>query len=129
MLLHAPPSVVGPHWDKVLATLEWLLAVQDPLGNWPAAAGRHMPLVPGGAAAHDASKRLGVDEELADAPLQWCHGAPGVLMLLATLLRRAAAAPSAFPLAPERRAAVVAAAARAGGFVYARGLVRKGVGL
>ncbi|KAI0635461.1 hypothetical protein C8Q77DRAFT_1217277 [Trametes polyzona] len=129
VVLHAPAKILQPHWSKILSTIEWLLAIQDPLGNWPTKAGHHMPYVSGGAAAQPESKRLGVDEEYDDALVQWCHGAPGFLMLLSTLLRRAALSPEACPLPDNLRTSIVAAMTRAGDLVYERGLLRKGVGL
>ena len=43
MLLSAPPEVVARHRDRILDTVEWLLAIQQPSGNWPHKASRHMP--------------------------------------------------------------------------------------
>ncbi|KAI0353316.1 hypothetical protein OH77DRAFT_619046 [Trametes cingulata] len=129
VVLHAPSRIIAPHWSKILSTVEWLLAIQDPSGNWPTKAGRHMTYVSGGAAAQTESKRIGVDEESDDALVQWCHGATGFLMLFSALLRRAALSPNACPLSESQRVSIVAAMQRAGELVYTRGLLRKGIGL
>lgn len=42
MLLYAPSDVIAPHWDALLDTAEWLLSIQQPSGNWPHKASRHM---------------------------------------------------------------------------------------
>ncbi|TBU22338.1 hypothetical protein BD311DRAFT_824624 [Dichomitus squalens] len=128
-ILYAPSDIIKPHWDKILATVQWLLAVQDPLGNWPTKAGRHMPVIPGGSATHAESKHVAIDEEHDDSLVQWCHGASGFLMFFSVLLRRASLSPSACPLPPSLRESIVAAVTRAGELVYTRGLLRKGVGL
>lgn len=70
VILHAPSNALEPHWSKILSTIEWLLAIQDPLGNWPSKASLHMTYISGGAAAQPDSKRLGVDEEHDDALVQ-----------------------------------------------------------
>ena len=129
MLLHAPSYIVQTHWSKILSTVEWLLAIQDPLGNWPIKAGCHMPLIPGGAAVQEDTKRLGIDEETGTALVHWCHGAPGFLILFSALLRRASSSPAAYPLPPALHATLLAATARAAELVYTRGFLRKGVGL
>ncbi|KAI0646053.1 hypothetical protein C8Q79DRAFT_643399 [Trametes meyenii] len=129
VVLHAPAKVLAPHWVKIVATVEWLLAIQDPLGNWASKAGRHMTYVSGGAATQQESKRLGVDEEYDDALVQWCHGATGFLILFSALLRRATLSPNSCPLTPALKDSIVAAMKRAGELVYDRGLLRKGVGL
>ncbi|KAH9855565.1 hypothetical protein C2E23DRAFT_813811 [Lenzites betulinus] len=129
IVLHAPAKVLEPHWPKILATIEWLLAIQDPQGNWPSKVGTHMTHISGGAASPEDSKQVLVDEETDDTPVQWCHGAPGYMMLFSALLRRAALSPNTCPLPDALRKSVVAATTRAGDLVYERGLLRKGVGL
>ena len=86
VLLHSPSAIIKPYWDKILTTIQWLLAIQDPLGNWPSKAGLHMHTINGGAAVHDETKHLAVDEEAETDLVQWCHGAPGFMMLFAALL-------------------------------------------
>ncbi|EKM53181.1 uncharacterized protein PHACADRAFT_185888 [Phanerochaete carnosa HHB-10118-sp] len=111
MLLRCPPAMLTPHWDALLDTLEWLLALQQPSGNWPHKAPHYA--------------QAAGEEEL----VQWCHGAPGLLILFATLLRtfRADNAPLCVPepIAHACRSAL----GRGGVLVYERGLLRKGVGL
>lgn len=127
MIIYAPPHIIQPHWDKILRTVEWLLAIQEPTGNWPSKARPQMPLTSGGAATQPADAEHADENE--DALVQWCHGAPGFLMLFSALLRRAALSPSACPLSSQLRPAIVTATTRGGDLVYARGLLRKGVGL
>ncbi|KAI0368554.1 hypothetical protein BV20DRAFT_457658 [Pilatotrama ljubarskyi] len=129
VLLHAPSKIISPHWSKIVSTVEWLLAIQDPLGNWPIKAGRHMAHISNGAAAQTQSKSIGVDENYDDALIQWCHGATGFLILFSALLRRAALSPKTCPVSDSLRASIIAAMQRAGELVYTRGLLRKGVGL
>ncbi|KAI1798461.1 hypothetical protein LXA43DRAFT_32098 [Ganoderma leucocontextum] len=129
MIIHAAPHIVEPHWDKVLRTVEWLIAIQDPLGNWPTNAPHQMPHTSGDATTQSRLKDVGVDDEDDDALIQWCHGAAGFLMFFSALLRRAALSPSTCPLPAPLRSAIVAATTRGGELVYARGLLRKGVGL
>ncbi|CDO69095.1 hypothetical protein BN946_scf184992.g44 [Trametes cinnabarina] len=73
-VLHAPSNTIAPHWPKILSTVEWLLAIQSPLGNWPSKAGRHLAYISGGAAAQEESKRSGVDEETDDALVHHANG-------------------------------------------------------
>ncbi|KAI0746461.1 hypothetical protein C8Q80DRAFT_1175179 [Daedaleopsis nitida] len=129
VILHAPSAILRSHWEKILGTVQWLLAIQHPLGNWPTKAGRHMLHISGGAAAQADSKRLGVDEEFDDALVQWCHGATGFVMLFSSLLRRSAVSPTACPLPDSLRESVLAATTRAAELVYTRGLSCKGAGL
>ncbi|KAJ7026147.1 hypothetical protein C8F04DRAFT_1126326 [Mycena alexandri] len=70
ILLLCPADIVHPHMESILRTVEWLIGCQDTHGNWPTAA----PLDP---AEYRSDKEL----------VQWCHGAPGVLLLLCTVLR------------------------------------------
>lgn len=88
-----------------------------------------MPYISGGAAAQTASKRVGVDEEYDDTVVQWCHGAPGFLILFSTLLRRAAVSRTTCLLSTAQQESIVAATTRAAQLVYTRGLLRKGTGL
>ncbi|KAI0763935.1 hypothetical protein BD413DRAFT_483226 [Trametes elegans] len=129
IVLHAPAKVLAPHWSKIVSTAEWLLAIQNPIGNWPTRAGKHMAYVPGGSASHEDPQKLGVDDDFDEQLVQWCHGAPGFLMFFSALLRRAALSPEACPLPTGLHDPVVAALKRAGELVYTRGLSRKGVGL
>ncbi|KAL6298508.1 hypothetical protein BKA93DRAFT_63498 [Sparassis latifolia] len=126
MLVSSPTVALAPHWVAVLGTVEWLLAIQEPLGNWPSKAGRHMARTAGGSATSRAAKRVSVEDDACDSLVQWCHGAPGVLILLASLLRRGG---PVLPVSAKLREAAIAALKRGGELVYTRGLLRKGVGL
>ncbi|KAI0916080.1 hypothetical protein AcV7_007181 [Taiwanofungus camphoratus] len=128
MLISCPSHVLAPHWPAILGTIEWLLAIQDPLGNWPSKAGRHMPYVPGGSAASKEGKRLSVEYPNDDALVQWCHGATGILILLSSLLSRTSHS-SSLSISSSLVDSLTAALKRGGELVYIRGLLRKGVGL
>ena len=69
MLLSCPRVLITPHWDALLDTLEWLLALQQPSGNWPHKAPSPSP--------RTSSSQDDADDEL----VQWCHGAPALLIL------------------------------------------------
>ncbi|KAJ7176502.1 hypothetical protein C8R46DRAFT_1076541 [Mycena filopes] len=109
ILLLCPADIIGSHMDSILHTVEWLIGCQDPQGNWPTAA----PL-------DFTEYRSGHGKEL----VQWCHGAPGIILLLCTVLR-CATSNSAAPLLDK----VVASMQAAAGLVYRHGLLSKGVGL
>lgn len=128
MLVSAPPQMVTPYWSDILGAVQWLLEIQDPLGNWPTQAGRHMTRFKGGAAVNQATKRVSIEDDSDDPLVQWCHGAPGVLILLSTLLWRSAKSDT-LPVGREVRNSIVVALKRGGELVYSRGLLRKGVGL
>ncbi|KAH9949671.1 hypothetical protein B0H21DRAFT_777121 [Amylocystis lapponica] len=129
MLLSAPTRALRPHWAAVLGTIEWLLAIQEPLGNWPSKATRHMYYTAGGSAMSKQAKRESVGRDGdRDELVQWCHGAPGVLILLSTLLRCISQSES-LPTTPSLAKSTRAALARGGEFVYTHGLLRKGVWL
>ena len=57
MLVLAPSKTIVPYWSDIVEMVEWLLAVQEPLGNWPSKAGRHMYYVQGGTATSVEAKR------------------------------------------------------------------------
>ena len=64
---------------------------------------------------------------------RWCHGAPGVLILLSTVVRRFAdesdADTDTLVLPEDLLDAIHKAMTRGGGLVYSRGFLRKGVGI
>lgn len=126
VLICAPAHIIAPYWSDITGTVEWLLAIQEPLGNWPTKASRHMHYAAGGAATSRTAKRVSVED--GDALVQWCHGAPGVLILLSTLLTRASTS-SKLAVSSTTTDSIVAALQRGGELVYTRGLLRKGVGL
>ena len=35
MLVSAPPEIIAPYWNLIINTVEWLLSLQQPCGNWP----------------------------------------------------------------------------------------------
>ncbi|OBZ77248.1 LanC-like protein 2 [Grifola frondosa] len=128
MLISCPLRALSPHWPAIVETVQWLLAIQNPLGNWPTKAGKYMCQITGGSAVSKEAKRVNVGEEDEEELIQWCHGAPGVLILLSTFLQRASHSPS-LELPSPLLESIIAALKRGGELVYARGLLRKGVGL
>lgn len=60
---------------------------------------------------------------------RWCHGAPGLLILFTTLIRRAHAYPDLFRLSESFQAGLATAIQQGAAIVYERGLLCKGVGL
>ncbi|KAF8823292.1 hypothetical protein HHX47_DHR10000082 [Lentinula edodes] len=60
---------------------------------------------------------------------RWCHGASGMLILFATLIRRAVAHPEVFLLSISFLSSLATAIQRGASLVYQKGLLCKGVGL
>ncbi|KAL1745907.1 hypothetical protein HDZ31DRAFT_81595 [Schizophyllum fasciatum] len=105
-LLQCPAHLLSPDaCADIWATLAWLLRLQDKDGNWRTAA-------PAADAAFDTHELV-----------QWCHGAPAVLLLLCRALRHPSAARHAHALP-----ALARAVDRAAALVYRHGLLRKGLG-
>ncbi|ETW75326.1 hypothetical protein HETIRDRAFT_331192 [Heterobasidion irregulare TC 32-1] len=126
IILHAPPALLYPHTAAISSTLAYLVSLQDRTGNWPSKA----------PARHD-------DQDRENDLVQWCHGAPGILPLLATALALSEPQPQPDPqpassshlpapalsLPPALRPALLSALAHGAALVSARGLLRKGPGL
>ncbi|KAH9838013.1 uncharacterized protein C8Q71DRAFT_706445 [Rhodofomes roseus] len=128
MLVMAPSNITTTYWPDIVGMVEWLLAIQEPLGNWPSKAGRHLYYVAGGTATSQEAKRVSVGKDNQHELLQWCHGAPGVLILLSAFLNRTAQS-SSLTITSSLRDRTIAAMQRGGELVYTHGLLRKGVGL
>ncbi|KDQ16403.1 hypothetical protein BOTBODRAFT_173276 [Botryobasidium botryosum FD-172 SS1] len=112
MLVSCPTDVIAPHIEPILRTAEWLMEVQNPNGNWPTKAGpNHVGRPHGG--------------EFDDELVQWCHGAPGVVILFSTILQRA----EDFNLSSSFADAFQNSLRRGAELTYQRGILRKGVGL
>ncbi|KAL1751937.1 hypothetical protein FB107DRAFT_266034 [Schizophyllum commune] len=106
MLLQCPPHLLSPDaCADVWATIAWLLRLQDKDGNWRTKA----PTVD---AAFDKNELI-----------QWCHGAPGILLLLCRALRHPSASRYTHIL-PELTHAID----KATSLIYRHGLLRKGLG-
>ncbi|KAI0794818.1 hypothetical protein C8Q75DRAFT_747552 [Abortiporus biennis] len=117
ILICTPPEIIAPHWDLVANTARWLVDIQLPDGNWPTKAVRNM---------------FNAQDENEDTQLvQWCHGAPGLLIFLSSLLRRYRQyhSPSTLALPHDLMTSTRNAIMRGGELIYKRGLLRKGVGL
>ncbi|KIK64012.1 hypothetical protein GYMLUDRAFT_162038 [Collybiopsis luxurians FD-317 M1] len=109
VILMCPVNVIAPYIPDILQTVEWLTTCNDDEGNWPSSLKHEYPR----------SNNL----------MQWCHGAPGMLMLFATLVRRAHGHPDLFRLSDPFLASLATTMQRGAALVYERGLLRKGVGL
>jgi hypothetical protein len=59
----------------------------------------------------------------------WCHGAPGIVILLSILLRRASSINGSKRLSSRLRHKITAALESGATLIYTRGFLRKGVGL
>ncbi|OCH89154.1 hypothetical protein OBBRIDRAFT_794510 [Obba rivulosa] len=121
MLVSCPSRVIRSHWPAIHSTLEWLLTVQNPSGNWPSKTNHHLRT---GTKLLMRQSSSGSDDEL----VQWCHGAPGVLIMLSLVLRRCRRS-THVPLRDGLADEIANALERGGALVYERGFLRKGVGL
>lgn len=110
MLLSCPAEVTAPYMDDILNTTEWLISLQDDTGNWPSSLKLH--------------KRHSSNELV-----QWCHGAPGILILLATVLKLAHRHNNPLPVDDRMKASIASALHRGANLVYRHGFLRKGLGL
>ncbi|KAF9004573.1 hypothetical protein BDQ17DRAFT_1241177 [Cyathus striatus] len=116
VLLSCPANLLAKYIQDIVATVDWLIACQDKTGNWPSTA-------PG-------KQELQEDDpDEAGELIQWCHGAPGILILLATLIRRSKEADHEFWLSSTFEDKVHASISHGASIVYHHGLLRKGVGL
>ncbi|KAF5354194.1 hypothetical protein D9756_007168 [Leucocoprinus leucothites] len=112
MLLRCPFPLVSGYMPEIVQTIDWLVTCQDRAGNWPTRAPGLNETTSGG-------------HEL----VQWCHGAPAMLILLSTILRMAVTPGIATKLTERQQDRFVVSLQRGCAVVYMRGLLRKGVGL
>lgn len=113
MLLLCPVDLFLPFIGEILGTIEWMLECQDAEGNWPTQApGKNQVL-------GRSSNEL----------VQWCHGAPGTLLMLSTLLRLTRQKKTQIPLNEEFEKRIISAIHRGADLTYRHGLLRKGIGL
>jgi len=106
MVISCPLDTIAAHIPIILQTVEWLLHVQCEDGNWSSRASEEPPIE---------------KQEL----LQWCHGAPGLVILFSTILKRA----FEFSISPGLQLKLRAAIDRASDLIYREGFLTKGVGL
>lgn len=106
IIVSCPLDAIAAHVPIILQTVEWLLRVQCEDGNWSPKASQG-PLVE--------------KQEL----LQWCHGAPGFVILFSTILKRAGELSVPQGLQSKLKSAID----RASDLVYKEGFLKKGVGL
>ncbi|KAL1745748.1 hypothetical protein HDZ31DRAFT_81726 [Schizophyllum fasciatum] len=104
ILFQCPAHVLNEAYDDIWDTVDWFVSIQDEDGNWPSKAPAHL--------AYSVNELL-----------QWCHGAPGVIMLLSRALQHPSAANHA-----RRIPSVLQAIDRAANLVYRHGVLRKGLG-
>lgn len=114
MLWNCPSHIVVPYLTDMLGTLMWLVGQQDKSGNWPTKA-----LITQGSDTGDNVNEL----------VQWCHGAPGIIILLSTAIRRSLAPQDHLSIGNDLQEKVIESLRRGGRVVYRHGLLRKGVGI
>ncbi|TFK34623.1 hypothetical protein BDQ12DRAFT_689289 [Crucibulum laeve] len=105
-----PVHLISQHVPKILATVEWLLTCQDDSGNWPTQAPD------------------GLSGRVSDL-VQWCHGAPGILILLSTVLRSSRKKYNRMPLDKHLEHKIITSLQHGATLVYRHGFLRKGVGI
>ncbi|KAF9647621.1 hypothetical protein BDM02DRAFT_2534148 [Thelephora ganbajun] len=103
MIVSCPLDTIAAHIPIILQTVEWLLHVQCEDGNWSSKASEGPP-----------TERQ-----------EWCHGAPGLVILFSTILKRAAE----LSVSPGLQSRLKSAVHRASDLIYAEGFLKKGVGL
>jgi len=112
MLWSCPSHIVLPYMTEMTGTLNWLVGQQDRSGNWPTKA---------------PSTR---DTEIGDNDLvHWCHGAPGIIILLSTVVRRSLSLQERLPIENDLQEKLIESLRLGGRVVYRHGLLRKGVGI
>lgn len=131
VLLSCPSNLFLPFLKEILDTVEWLLECQDAEGNWPTQApGKNHVL---GRKPNDLVQYV-ILNVLSKVSLhlqffRWCHGAPGTLILLSTVLRLSRQKETFIPLSQEFEQRIISALHRGADLVYRRGFLRKGIGL
>ncbi|KAF9554810.1 Lanthionine synthetase C-like protein [Agrocybe pediades] len=111
ILLCCPGSVIQKHLPDIFGTISWLMEIQDDDGNWPSKA----PTQRGFSSPNDL--------------IQWCHGAPGMIILLSTALRVLHEQEEKIVVEEGFTDKIRRSIESAANLVYKRGLLRKGVGL
>jgi len=106
MIVSCPLDAIAAHIPTVLHAVEWLLHAQCEDGNWSPKA---------------SEEPTAEKQEL----LQWCHGAPGFVILFSTILKRAAE----LSVSPGLQSRLQFAVNRASDLIYREGFLKKGVGL
>ncbi|KAK1230954.1 hypothetical protein PQX77_005928 [Marasmius sp. AFHP31] len=119
VLLLCPITLIQDYLPEILETVEWLITRQDSEGNWPIKA------PPLSQSSIDPSSRSEEHNEL----VQWCHGAPGSLLLLSRVIRLNHLDATTFSIAPSTQARIASALRAGASIVYRHGLLRKGIGL
>ncbi|KAF9451544.1 hypothetical protein P691DRAFT_723760 [Macrolepiota fuliginosa MF-IS2] len=112
MLLRCPFPLVAEYMPEIVQTIDWLIDCQDRIGNWPTR-------------APDLNRTTHGEHEL----VQWCHGAPAMLILLSTILRMSVTPGITTGLTDKQQERFVVSLQRGCALVYMRGVLRKGVGL
>ncbi|KAG7095075.1 hypothetical protein E1B28_005864 [Marasmius oreades] len=114
-LLLCPIGLIERYLPEIIQTAEWLISLQDGEGNWPTKA---------------PSRSIGQHRnEDSNDLVQWCHGAPGTLILLAKILQLSDSEPLKFNISPSTHSSIIVSLRGGASIVYRHGLLRKGIGL
>ncbi|TFK17678.1 hypothetical protein FA15DRAFT_675912, partial [Coprinopsis marcescibilis] len=97
------------HISDVILTVEWLIASQDPEG--------------------DERSQRNHREEHVNKLVQWCHGAPGAVILLSTMIWLQSTEHRYFKLDKDLQAQLHTSIQQGADVIYERGLLQKGLGL
>ncbi|KAF9463734.1 hypothetical protein BDZ94DRAFT_1308453 [Collybia nuda] len=112
VLWSCPAAVIAPYLPRMLETVQWLLGRQDSTGNWPA------------------EVSISLNQVQENELIQWCHGAPGMVILLSNILQWSRAHTQHAHVLDPALHETLATSLRAGTqLVYQHGLLRKGLGL
>ncbi|KAF9261129.1 Lanthionine synthetase C-like protein [Marasmius fiardii PR-910] len=115
ILLLCPIALIERYLPEIIQTIEWVVSLQDEEGNWPTKA-------PNRAVSHHSRKE-------ANDLVQWCHGAPGTLILLSRFLQLSYLEPEKVNISSSTHSHIVASLRGGASIVYRHGLLRKGIGL
>ncbi|KAF8815966.1 hypothetical protein BYT27DRAFT_7078383 [Phlegmacium glaucopus] len=114
IILNCPFPLYQTHIQDIIHTILWLVDCQDESGNWPTKCATNRVQSGGSSGSH---------------LVQWCHGAPGIIILLATVLRIFKENRESIPMNDAVTAKIRTAIRCGAALIYKCGLLRKGVGL
>lgn len=124
ILLLCPSTVISSEYrPDIVETIMWLVSLQDKDGNWPSKA-------PPNESANELVQPVShflstwLKAKISIFPCRWCHGAPGVLIMLSTCMKK-----ESTWLDSDQRDLITVALRRGAALTYGRGFLRKGVGL
>ncbi|KAF8908178.1 hypothetical protein CPB84DRAFT_1674366 [Gymnopilus junonius] len=111
ILLKCPSTIIEKHLQDIFSTISWLIDCQDETGNWPS----KCPTQRGVSAHNDL--------------IQWCHGAPAMIILLSTALRIFQDYQQKLTATNSLERRIRRSIESGASLTYKNGLLRKGVGL